>query len=602
MKKISLISLLLALTLQGLAQSVTTKAVGEVKLICHNRGSWNIDMSVAPDEGGEVLTLHFTSPTPAVPVKTELNFSFPQNDILGVWTPHNDHVEFPPDWSWDWHSMLAQNMPLYCFLDNNDQNRLTVACDEVRRYMSAKMSIREEACLVVGKIWMFEQPEAPISDYTIRIRLDASNSKWYDAVKKAVTWMDTNAGIKPCPVPEAAFEPLYSTWYNFHQDVHARAIEDECRLASQLGMKTIIVDDGWQTDDNNRGYAYCGDWQVSKNRFPDIQAHVRKVHDMGMKYIFWYSVPYVGIHSQNYKRFEGKYLYYSGGQQAAILDPRFPEVRQFLIDTYVRAMKEWHLDGFKLDFIDSFQFSGQDPAVKQDYAGRDIKSLPMAVDRLMRDVYTQLSAINPEVLIEFRQGYIGPAIRQYGNMLRAGDCPANPRQNRQRIARLRLTSGQTAVHSDMLEWSSAEKDEDIACNILNAIFGVVQYSAMLRDIPADQQQIIRHFIDFARDHRSALLQGEFSAHYPQACYPLLESQDAKERIIVSYQPSTVTHTTLDRDVYLMNAQGEAGLYVELDKSAKAQIYDCKGNACGQAKVKPGLNILSIPSGGYALIK
>ena len=30
-------------------------------------------------------------------------------------------------------------------------------------------------------------------------------------------------------------------------------------------MESIIVDDGWQTDDNNRGYAYCGDWAVTPN-------------------------------------------------------------------------------------------------------------------------------------------------------------------------------------------------------------------------------------------------------------------------------------------------------------------------------------------------
>lgn len=596
-------ALLACLVAAAMAQQVVTKAVGEVRLVCNDRGSWNIDMSVDEQDGVEVLKLHFTSPTPAVPVKTELGFSFPQQDVLGVWTPHNDHVELPPDWSWDWHSSLAGNMPLYCFLDNNEQNRLTVSCDEVKRYMSAKMSVREEACLIVGKIWMFEQAEAPISDYTVQIRLDARQGKWYDAVRGAVAWMDREAGIQSCKVPEAAFEPLYSSWYNFHQNVFAKDIEEECRLASQMGMKTIIIDDGWQTDDTNRGYAFCGDWEVSRNRFPDIREHVRKLHEMGMKYMFWYSVPFVGRKSRNYQRFEGKYLYDDGGRQAAVLDPRFPEVRAFLADTYVQAMQEWHIDGFKLDFIDSFGFRGEDPAIKEDYAGRDIKSLPMAVDRLMRDVYERLSAINPDVLIEFRQSYIGPAIRQYGNMLRAGDCPANARQNRQRIARLRLTSGRTAVHSDMIEWSNAEAKEDVACTILNAMFGVVQYSAMLREIPEEHRQVIRHYIDFASRHKGALLHGDFIPHHPQACYTAMEGQDDQERIIVSYLPQTVSRTTLDRTVYLMNAQGEAGVYLEVDKSAgKVEIFDCLGQRTGTAKVKAGLNFVPVPSGGYARMR
>ena len=41
--------------------------------------------------------------------------------------------------------------------------------------------------------------------------------------------------------PDAAFDPLYSSWYSFHQDVFAKDIEDECALAAKMGMKTIIL-------------------------------------------------------------------------------------------------------------------------------------------------------------------------------------------------------------------------------------------------------------------------------------------------------------------------------------------------------------------------
>ena len=39
-----------------------------------------------------------------------------------------------------------------------------------------------------------------------------------------------------------------------------------------------------------------------------------------------------------------------------VLDPRFPEVRQYLIDLYRSFITDYDMDGFKLDFIDSFQF------------------------------------------------------------------------------------------------------------------------------------------------------------------------------------------------------------------------------------------------------
>jgi alpha-galactosidase len=61
---------------------------------------------------------------------------------------------------------------------------------------------------------------------------------------------------------------------------------------------------------------------------------------------------------------------------------------------------------------------------------RDYHSLEDAVDALMAETADTLRGINPEVLIEFRQRYVGPAIRKYGNMLRVKDCPNDAIRNR----------------------------------------------------------------------------------------------------------------------------------------------------------------------------
>ncbi|MEL7220878.1 MAG: hypothetical protein AAGJ93_06130 [Bacteroidota bacterium] len=41
-----------------------------------------------------------------------------------------------------------------------------------------------------------------------------------------------------------------------------------------MGYKLIILDDGWQTLDNNRGYDYTRDWQP--DRFEDMPGFVKK--------------------------------------------------------------------------------------------------------------------------------------------------------------------------------------------------------------------------------------------------------------------------------------------------------------------------------------
>jgi alpha-galactosidase len=442
----------------------------------------------------------------------------------------------------------------------------------------------------------FGESEAPISSYRAKLRFDRRDVFFGDAIASASKWISETAGLKPAKVPEAAFDPLYSSWYSFHQSVTDKAIEAECAEAAKLGMKTLIVDDGWQSD-QSQGYATCGDWKVSKKRFPDFAAHVKRVQAMGFRYMIWYSVPFVGPKSENYARFKGKYLGPSLGSY--VLDPRFPEVRQFLCETYAKAMKDWNLDGLKLDFIDWFGCRGEDPAVKENYAGRDIKSLSEAVDVLMKAVYAAVTDVNPDALLEFRQTYVGPGIRQYGNMLRATDCPGDLLANRRRITNLRLTSGETAVHADMLEWNKAETAESAARFVLSSIFGVIQYSVMLRDVPESHRRMIAHWIRFSQEHRETLLKGAFRPHHYAANYPVIEAESAGERIVAVYNNVSVADCgAADKPVYVLNASGKARVAVRLAASAKGVLFDTFGNPAGELALKPGAQDVAIPVSGY----
>ena len=329
-----------------------------------------------------------------------------------------------------------------------------------------------------------------------------------------------------------------------------------------------------------------------------MAAHVARVHKLGMKYMVWYSVPFVGFKSANHGRFKGKYLRDDTRLGASVLDPRFPEVREFLIGTYEKALREWDLDGFKLDFIGSFTGSEEVRG-----GGRDIDTVPEATDRLMKDVYARLNAIKPGILIEFRQGYIGPAIRQYGNMLRVGDCPGDYQKNRSGIARLRLTSGGTAVHADMLEWHPTESAQEAARYVLNCLFGTIQYSMMLRKLPEDHIRMIRHWIGFTSAHRNALLKGEFRPHHPELNYPLIEGADAAERVIGVYASDMVAKVADDgRTVYVVNATPSDKVLLDFASAPKAvEAFDTFGARVGTVRAGVGLVRVLCPQTGFLKI-
>ena len=586
----------------AIKQTVTTHAAGNVSLTCEDPGLWHFDMTVESSDDVEVITVTLNADTPQQPPRFSVAMEMPQVDTQHIWSPTNlDRFQLRPNWGGFFSSELALSMPLYSLFNDNNQNRLTIASSEPLRRVDVNLGLREEGCVIIGSLSYFNVPEAPISRYQTKIKLDSRPIFWADALRQGTQWITDEAGITPIEAPAGAFDPLYSTWYQFHQNVSDKAIEDECRKAAELGMKTLIVDDGWQTDDNNRGYAYCGDWEVSRNRFPDMAAHVKRVQDMGIKYMMWYSVPFVGIHSRAYQHFKGKFL--SEHDNIGELDPRFPEVREYLCSTYEKALREWNLDGFKLDFIDGFRVT-DDPAVAENYAGRDIKSVPEAVDVLMTEIYRRLSAIKPDILIEFRQAYIGPSIRRYGNMLRVGDCPGDHHANRRGIANLLLTSGNSAVHADMLEWNVADTPETAARNILSSLFGVIQYSMMLNELPQDHLKVIKHWLDFSQLHRATLLESDFRPYHPEACYPVIEAESNDEKIVAVYDDMTVPTITGDsKPVYLINATGAKSVVTELESKPKSiEAFNVYGELVGIDKPAKGLNRISIPKSGYAILR
>ena len=217
---------------------------------------------------------------------------------------------------------------------------------------------------------------------------------------------------------------------------------------------------------------------------------------------------------------------YWEGQGVYVLDPRYPEVREFIIQTYEKALKDWGLDGFKLDFMGFFSAVEDTPMTKAQ--GRDYASVNEAVDRLMTDIMVRLRRLNPKIMIEFRQRYIGPLMRKYGNMFRAADCPNMAVINRARTTDIRLLCGNTAVHSDMYMWHQDDPVEVAALQILNVLFSVPQLSVKLGTLPEDHIQMIKFWTEYWTENRGVLLDGEFIPVNPGALYPIIKAENGKK--------------------------------------------------------------------------
>ena len=584
--------------------TVQTKNAGVAEVTCNEPGGWEFDVSASQDDGRDVVTVKISSPTNALPPQFGVFFRVPGAGVQNVWTSDcsRDGFHVWPQLWWGWlakySSQLAAETPIAVGFNSQERAPVALACSEAFHALEFGLYADDRTCEMVGRCEFFTRPVAPLRAYSVSVMLDRRGRGFAETVRGCSRWVAERNGFKTAAAPESAYDPLYSTWYAYLQDVCAEELEKEAELAASLGMKTMILDDGWQKVDSRTFYSATGDWLPVASRFPDMKAHVAKVHKAGLKYMLWLAVPFMGDEAKNYPRFKKMLL--SDGD-TGILDPRFPEVREYLISTYERVVGEWGFDGVKLDFIDSFQLPDKDPAVAEGYAGRDYRSLPEAVNRLMKDVLARLRKIKPDVLVEFRQHYMGPAILQYGNMMRCADCPADPCANRRRICDLRLTSDGIAVHSDMLVWNKDETPEGAALPILNALYSTIQYSMILAKISPSHRAVIRHWIDFSQKHRAALLKGAFRPHHAENGYTSIEGESADERVITSYSSDIVLDCgAADRKVILVNATGKAGLYAKLpERPRMIRVFNVTGRETQAELPSAGLVSLPVPASGYA---
>ncbi len=529
----------------------------------------------------------------------EIRWHLPLVDIQYDWYPTcGKDRSLRVDWYQPVHSKISSSAPVFCFYNASGINRFTMALSDVRTDIQSKLGVREEDGMLLCEIMIPLDATGYTHEYEVILYRNTDAVSLAESLRRVSAWWAEMPGMMPMQVPESARLPMYSAWYSFHQATIAEEIEAECARAVQLGLKTIIVDDGWQTSDGNRGYGFCGDWRPTPEKIPDMRAHVARVHALGMKYMLWYSVPFVGQWSSHWETFHDKLLTFIDPLHAGVRSPRDPVVRDYLILTLLSALSDWVLYGFKLEFIDSFISSADAP---RPAPGMDFVTVEDAVFRLMTDVMTALKAIKPDILIEFRQSYIGPAMRTFGNIFRVSDCPADPISNRVGTVDLRLLSGGTAVHSDMLMWHREDSVENAARQILSILFGVAQISVRLDQISDDHRKMLTFWIDFMTRHQ-ALLSGEMEVESPESLYPLVRTRLGDEEAVAVYDRH-VAQINAPR-TYLFNATADDFLVLRTSpaRTLHACLFNCLGEPAGEVTLPENtLHELKVPVSGFALL-
>ena len=538
---------------------------------------------------------------PQIPEQFSVIFNFPSIDIYSIWSPS---VRYDRYVGVTWQkkvspSRLAAWMPLHALVSANGRNRLTIAISDAKTPTAIASGVHEHNACFECELRFFTIKVAPLKEYRATVRLDLRDIPYYDTLYAVTEWWENECGYKPAYVPDAAKQPINSLWYSYHQELFADELLKECKLSKPLGMDTVIVDDGWQTHDQGRGYVTCGDWLMAPNKFPDMRKFVDDVHDIGMKVMLWFSVPFIGIEAKQFDRFKDMMLAESkGSKKVWVFDPRYKEVRDYLIEIYANAVRDWNLDGLKLDFIDNFVLEGKG---LEDDDRRDYQSLEDAIDVLMIDITDKLREINPEILIEFRQSYVGPAIRKYGNMLRVADCPNDCFRNRHNIINLRYTSGKTAVHSDMVMWHYDDTVESAALQLVSIMYSVPQISVRAAKLSDEHRKMLDFYLHFWKENRETLIDGKLIAANPESGYSIACSEKDGKAIFTSYTDIIIDCGAYN-EIIALNSSRSKTLIIKNANGKKYTVLNCMGDKISEGVIGADILEVAVPLAGMICVK
>ena len=590
------------------AESVNLPGRGTVSLSAAPSAGWTFSLSRRDDgKTPDVFEVEFSAvgAKESVPPEVCVAHAMPQGDIRFRLTPIGTMVP-PIPWQRGAGEFLTYAngvQPLQAWIGLDDRNHLTHACSDQTASLKVYGYERDrEGSSIHSEVTFFSGVKRPIRDYRAVLRFDFRKIPYWRAVTEAGDWMATFPGQNSPPVPEAAYDPLWDTWYAYHCAYDAAIMEREGDVAAELGLKTVVYDMGWDSHGNtNASFACCGDWIPDPTDFPDMKGHLARMHAKGLRCLLWHGTPLLGREAKNLERFKPYILPEAtrSSAQMHVLDPRFPEVRRYAIDSVCSGVFDWGADGWKIDFLQRMTDGDDDPVAKEGLNGRDYRWVCDAAKDLQEAMSAEIRKRKPDALFEYMLGYCGVLGQRDSTHMRASDCPGDSVWNRNQSARLRLLCGRrSVVHSDPLLWNVADTPEACGLQFISVLHAVLQLSMRLTTLTPEQRRVVRHWIGFQLAHRETLLKGAFRPHAPFHSYPLIEMESAAERIVTVHQAGQSAVLAAGKPTYAMNGTDVEGLVVEAPADGVAEIFDTYGVSRGTRKIAADVVRLDVPRAGY----
>lgn len=519
---------------------------------------------------------------PFVVKELRVSIRVPLDGVVAVWDtqvpPCGTMFRRAPEMEFAIDTRANVGIPLVVLVDAYGNNR--IAAGFVEQSKVCHISGERSGCMYnLTLTRLCGDSDKPSGRFESVLYLDELRDYWFSCVKDYACTVDRLSGYKARPVPKSAYEPVYSTVYPYSDAIEEDLVWRSAVEASKLGMKQILIDVGWSNElswaDSGNDY---GAYEPNTKKFPNFKALVKRMHDeLGMRVVLWVSPTWIGRQSKYYEQVKDYRVKWPDGDYDRNLCPRTAEARNYLSQRLGALAREYAVDGFWIDFLDTC------PTVCDAPHAHDVADFAEGLAMMLDDIYKAVASANRSATVEYRVPYSNLFVKPYANVFETTDAPTDHAANRLMGIFVRAYSDGVVIKGDPVCWEKDVHHEEVARNCMTAIMlGVPAFSVDLLSMDEGRKSQIKAWIDFYNANRDDLLKGEFSPfgasfHYPdlkivsdRQAFVMLTTR--KSRVIPIEKPVTTLH--------IMNVNppehGQLRLTVEglADGKYIGRYYDC----------------------------
>lgn len=519
----------------------------------------------------------------AAPGTYHLSVQLPFKDLYRTWTGEMNcwkGIELSSvGMNYSFDTAVNRALPIICNYSRTGENRHVVSLQDHRPLTHVHQRMFFPMRPPLQRMLARFSRRRDAGSFRETVIINQQTDHWDKAVRDVISFCREAQQIPQMPTPAWGFEPVWCSWYSHIYGLTQQDMVDHIPMLKELGFRTVIIDASWFKDRLVGMANAWGDWRMKEQWFPDFPALADQLHEAGLKVLLWCSPAFIGKLAECREEMEPYRTLGPEGKRHDLLCPFCEESHQHAREVALRVMREYKLDGLKVDFMDRIEPQCHDP--EHDHGDGNFGA---AMERMMQTIRDAIVEVKADAVIEYRISYSTLASQPYANCHRANDAPFEVDYMRRENLFLRLfVDHPQAVWNDYAYWHQEESLANVELMLCMQIFsgGVPTVSVDLTQISAEERALIKRWLAFYNQHRESLAKAVPVIHSADSSLSLASLQHEPAGIAFltiggQHIPARVELAPGITTVWVLNASAELNGSLTLQAGDRTATADLNG--------------------------